>query len=123
MADKQFKFDISFTSHQIRAWKTLILMLDELGQEGLPMICNKRLNERDYGDLAGLNKDDARKKWGDEQVHIWRRSYDTQPPAAKVSKIRQNAPSPISTMTSCPGSWMVRMLSSLPTAIHCAPSS
>ncbi len=81
-----YKFDIAFTSHLIRAWKTLILILDELEQEGLPTINHKALNERDYGNLAGLNKDDARKKWGDEQVHIWRRSYETQPPGGESLK-------------------------------------
>ena len=81
-----YKFDIAFTSHLIRAWKTLILILDELGQEGLPTINHKALNERDYGDLAGLNKDDARRKWGDEQVHIWRRSYETRPPGGESLK-------------------------------------
>ena len=51
-------------------------MLDEMGQTGIPVIKNLALNERDYGDLSGLNKDDARAKWGEEQVHVWRRSYD-----------------------------------------------
>ncbi|MCP4935230.1 MAG: 2,3-bisphosphoglycerate-dependent phosphoglycerate mutase [bacterium] len=81
-----YKFDIAFTSHLIRAWKTLILILDELKQEGLPTINHKALNERDYGDLAGLNKDDARKKWGDDQVHVWRRSYKTKPPGGESLK-------------------------------------
>ena len=58
-------------------------MLDELGQSKLPVIKDQALNERDYGDLVGLNKDDARKKWGEEQVHIWRRSYDVAPPGGE----------------------------------------
>ncbi len=81
-----YKFEIAFTSHLIRSWQTLILMLDELDQEGLPTISHKAMNERDYGDLAGLNKDDARKKWGDEQVHIWRRSFDVPPPGGESLK-------------------------------------
>ena len=59
--------------------------MQELGED-IPTSENKALNERDYGDLSGLNKDDARKKWGDEQVHIWRRSYDTPPPGGESLK-------------------------------------
>ena len=77
-------FDLAFTSDLQRAQKTLTLLLAEQGQSDLPTTQNQALNERDYGDLAGLNKDDARKKWGDEQVHLWRRSYDTPPPAVKA---------------------------------------
>ena len=73
-------FDIGFTSVLTRAQHTLDLMLTELNQTGLPVKKHMALNERDYGDLSGLNKDDARKKWGEEQVHIWRRSYDVPPP-------------------------------------------
>src|SRR5882757_4730265 len=71
-------FDIAFTSVLLRAQHTLDLMLTELGQTGLPAKKHLALNERDYGDLSGLNKDDARKKWGEEQVHVWRRSYYVQ---------------------------------------------
>ena len=67
----------------MRAQNTLKLMLEELGQIGLEEHRDQALNERDYGDLSGLNKDDARKKWGEEQVHIWRRSYDTNPPGGE----------------------------------------
>jgi 2,3-bisphosphoglycerate-dependent phosphoglycerate mutase len=81
-----FQFDIAFTSVLSRAQRTLTLMLDELGQQDLETIRDQALNERDYGDLVGLNKDDARKKWGDEQVHIWRRSYDTPPPGGESLK-------------------------------------
>ncbi|MEJ2435449.1 MAG: 2,3-bisphosphoglycerate-dependent phosphoglycerate mutase, partial [Pseudolabrys sp.] len=77
------KFDLAYTSALIRAQRTLDLMLEELGQTGLPTYKDQALNERDYGDLAGLNKDDARKKWGPEQVHIWRRSYDVAPPGGE----------------------------------------
>lgn len=79
-------FDMAYTSKLIRAQKTLTLMLEELGQSNLETIEDVALNERDYGDLVGLNKDDAREKWGDEQVHIWRRSYDTPPPGGESLK-------------------------------------
>jgi 2,3-bisphosphoglycerate-dependent phosphoglycerate mutase len=81
-----FKFDIAFTSVLKRAQHTLDLMLAEIGQTGLPTKKNLALNERDYGDLSGLNKDDARKKWGEEQVHVWRRSYDVPPPGGESLK-------------------------------------
>jgi 2,3-bisphosphoglycerate-dependent phosphoglycerate mutase len=61
-------------------------MLDKLGQTDLPIIKDKALNERDYGELTGLNKDDARKRWGEEQVHIWRRSFDIAPPGGESLK-------------------------------------
>jgi 2,3-bisphosphoglycerate-dependent phosphoglycerate mutase len=76
-------FGIAFTSALKRAQRTLDIMLDEMGQTNIPVIGNQALNERDYGDLSGLNKDDARKKWGEEQVHIWRRSYDIAPPGGE----------------------------------------
>jgi 2,3-bisphosphoglycerate-dependent phosphoglycerate mutase len=80
------RFDIAFTSALIRAQRTLDLMLDELGQRSIPVVRDQALNERDYGDLSGLNKDDARRKWGEEQVHIWRRSYDVAPPGGESLK-------------------------------------
>jgi 2,3-bisphosphoglycerate-dependent phosphoglycerate mutase len=76
-------FDMAFTSVLDRAQRTLTIMLEELGQTDLPTTRDQALNERDYGDLTGLNKDDARKKWGEEQVHIWRRSYDISPPGGE----------------------------------------
>ncbi|MBV8474753.1 MAG: 2,3-bisphosphoglycerate-dependent phosphoglycerate mutase [Hyphomicrobiales bacterium] len=79
-------FDIAFTSALTRAQHTLALTLGELGQTGLPETRDQALNERDYGDLSGLNKDDARKKWGEEQVHLWRRSYDVPPPGGESLK-------------------------------------
>ena len=79
-------FDIAYTSALKRAQRTLGLMLEELGQTNIPIIKDQALNERDYGDLSGLNKDDARKKWGEEQVHIWRRSYDIAPPGGESLK-------------------------------------
>jgi len=77
------KFNVAFTSALIRAQRTLDLMLQERGQTNIPVFKDQALNERDYGDLSGLNKDDARKKWGEEQVHIWRRSYDIAPPGGE----------------------------------------
>jgi 2,3-bisphosphoglycerate-dependent phosphoglycerate mutase len=79
-------FDIAFTSVLVRAQHTLDLMLVEIAQTGLPVTRNLALNERDYGDLSGLNKNEARKKWGEEQVRIWRRSYDVQPPGGESLK-------------------------------------
>ena len=80
------KFDVAFTSALKRAQRTLDLMLTELGQTTIPIFKNQALNERDYGDLVGLNKDDAREKWGEEQVHVWRRSYDVAPPGGESLK-------------------------------------
>ena len=80
------RFDIAFTSVLKRAEETCRLVLEELGQPGLETIHDQALNERDYGDLTGLNKDDARKRWGDEQVHLWRRSYDVAPPGGESLK-------------------------------------
>lgn len=80
------KFDVAFTSALKRAQRTLDLMLTELDQTAIPIFRDQALNERDYGDLVGLNKDDARKKWGEEQVHIWRRSYDVAPPGGESLK-------------------------------------
>ena len=77
------RFDVGFTSALIRAQRSLDLMLEEMGQNDIPVFKNQALNERDYGDLSGLNKDDARKKWGAEQVHVWRRSYDVAPPGGE----------------------------------------
>ena len=79
-------FTIAFTSELMRAQKTCALLLEEQGQSDLQTIRNVALNERDYGDLSGLNKDDAREKWGEEQVHIWRRSFDTPPPGGESLK-------------------------------------
>jgi len=81
-----FRFDVAFTSALVRAQHSLDLMLEELGQKTIPVITDQALNERDYGDLSGLNKDDARAKWGEDQVHIWRRSYDVAPPGGESLK-------------------------------------
>lgn len=76
-----FVFDEGYSSVLMRANKTLDYALSELGQSDLPKHYTWRLNERHYGALQGLNKAESAKKWGDEQVHIWRRSADVQPPA------------------------------------------
>jgi 2,3-bisphosphoglycerate-dependent phosphoglycerate mutase len=76
-------FNAAFTSALVRAQRTLDLMLTEMGQSNIQVFKDQALNERDYGDLSGLNKDEARKKWGEEQVHIWRRSYDVAPPGGE----------------------------------------
>ena len=76
-------FDIGFTSALKRAQDTMSLILEEMGLSGIPVIEDAALNERDYGDLSGLNKDEARRRWSDAQVHIWRRSYDVAPPGGE----------------------------------------
>ncbi len=80
------RFDVAFTSVLVRAQHSLDLMLEEMGQKNIAVLKDQALNERDYGDLSGLNKDDARKKWGEEQVRIWRRSYDVAPPGGESLK-------------------------------------
>ncbi len=79
-------FDVAYTSALKRAQRTLDIVLDQMGQSNIPVTKNLALNERDYGDLSGLNKDDARKKWGEDQVLIWRRSYDIAPPGGESLK-------------------------------------
>jgi len=86
LRQRGYRFDVAFTSDLKRAQHTLDIMLDKLGQTDLPIIKDKALNERDYGELTGLNKDDARKRWGEEQVHIWRRSFDIAPPGGESLK-------------------------------------
>lgn len=83
LAERGFHFGVAFTSVLGRANHTLDLMKRELGIPNVETIRNAALNERDYGDLTGLNKDEARTKWGEEQVHIWRRSYDIPPPGGE----------------------------------------
>jgi 2,3-bisphosphoglycerate-dependent phosphoglycerate mutase len=83
LAARGLQFDIAYTSDLGRAQVTCQHILDAVGQPDLETVRNLALNERDYGDLSGLNKDDARAKWGEEQVHIWRRSYDIQPPGGE----------------------------------------
>jgi 2,3-bisphosphoglycerate-dependent phosphoglycerate mutase len=78
-------FDLAFTSALTRAQRTLDIILHEMGLR-IPIVRDQALNERDYGDLTGLNKDDARARWGAEQVHVWRRSYDVAPPGGESLK-------------------------------------
>ncbi|MGI9056110.1 MAG: 2,3-diphosphoglycerate-dependent phosphoglycerate mutase [Pyrinomonadaceae bacterium] len=83
-----FEFDLAYTSVLIRAIRTLNIILDEMDLMWLPVIKNWRLNERHYGNLQGLNKSEMAEKFGEEQVHIWRRSYDISPPPMEVSDER-----------------------------------
>lgn len=87
LKESGYKFDIMFTSVLLRAKRTGKLILEQMGQEDLKTFENEALNERNYGDLAGLNKDDARKKWGEDQVHKWRRSFDIAPPGGESLKM------------------------------------
>ncbi len=80
------RFDLAFTSVLKRAQRTLDLILEEVGQTNLETIADQALNERDYGELSGLNKDEARERWGEEQIHIWRRSFDVPPPGGESLK-------------------------------------
>ena len=86
ISDKDIQFDEMFTSMLFRAQDTGAIILDTINQQNIPITKNQALNERNYGSLAGLNKDDARKKWGEEQVHIWRRSFDIPPPEGESLK-------------------------------------
>lgn len=84
--ERNIKFSVMFTSALKRAQITGQMILSGIDQKHIEVIRDQALNERDYGDLAGLNKDDARKEWGEEQVHIWRRSYDVPPPGGESLK-------------------------------------
>ena len=86
IAAEDINFDIMFTSVLSRAQRTGQIILEGIKQTHINVIKNQALNERNYGSLAGLNKDDARKKWGEEQVHIWRRSFDIPPPEGESLK-------------------------------------
>src|SRR6185295_14171221 len=80
------RFECAFTSTLKRAHNTLDIILEELGQRRLPTVKAAALNERDYGELVGINKEEARKRWGAEQVHVWQRSYDIAPPGGESLK-------------------------------------
>jgi 2,3-bisphosphoglycerate-dependent phosphoglycerate mutase len=86
LRERDILFSIGFTSALIRAQRTLDIILKELGQSNVWTVKDRALNERHYGDLSGLNKDEAREKWGEEQVHLWRRSYDIPPPGGESLK-------------------------------------
>ncbi|MDO4690957.1 MAG: 2,3-diphosphoglycerate-dependent phosphoglycerate mutase [Fusobacterium sp.] len=80
LKDLGFSFDVAYTSYLKRANKTLNIVLEEMDEIYIPVYKSWRLNERHYGALTGLNKAETAKKYGDEQVHIWRRSFDIAPP-------------------------------------------
>jgi 2,3-bisphosphoglycerate-dependent phosphoglycerate mutase len=84
--EQNIRFDLMYTSMLSRAQKTGDIILGVLNHKEVPIVKNEALNERHYGSLAGLNKDDARKQWGEEQVHIWRRSFDIPPPDGESLK-------------------------------------
>lgn len=88
LRERGFTFDIAFTSVLKRAIRTLWLALDDMDLLWVPVIRDWRLNERHYGALQGLNKADMAKQFGEEQIKIWRRSYDVQPPALEVTDER-----------------------------------
>jgi 2,3-bisphosphoglycerate-dependent phosphoglycerate mutase len=81
-----YQFDFAFSSVLKRANRTMDIVLDKIGQSDLHMERNEALNERMYGDLQGMNKDEAREQFGEEQVHTWRRSYDVPPPGGESLK-------------------------------------
>ncbi|HCA43141.1 MAG TPA: 2,3-bisphosphoglycerate-dependent phosphoglycerate mutase [Bacteroidetes bacterium] len=83
---KNYKFDVAFTSALKRANRTLDIILDKINQNDISVTKDEALNERMYGDLQGLNKDETRKKFGDEQVKMWRRSFDVPPPNGESLK-------------------------------------
>ncbi|WP_029057794.1 2,3-bisphosphoglycerate-dependent phosphoglycerate mutase [Stappia stellulata] len=87
LKDMKLDFDVAYTSDLSRAQRTLTLILKELAHEDLETIRDQRLNERDYGDLTGMNKDEARERFGEDQVHIWRRSFDVPPPGGESLKM------------------------------------
>ena len=80
LREQGYEFDVAFTSVLKRAIRTLWIMLDEMDRMWIPVVRDWRLNERHYGALQGLNKAETAAKYGDEQVHVWRRSYATAPP-------------------------------------------
>ena len=86
LKERGLAFDIMFTSDLLRAQETGRIILEQMNLGHIEVIKDQSLNERNYGDLAGLNKDEARVKWGEEQVHIWRRSYDIPPPGGESLK-------------------------------------
>jgi 2,3-bisphosphoglycerate-dependent phosphoglycerate mutase len=94
LRELDYDMDIAFTSVLKRAIRTLWLMLDEMDRMWIPVVRDWRLNERHYGALQGLNKAETAAKYGDEQVHIWRRSYATPPPALEIDDARHPSHDP-----------------------------
>ena len=88
LKEKGFTFDVAFTSVLKRANQTLDYILNEMGERSIPIYRSWHLNERHYGALQGLDKSETALKYGDSQVHIWRRSYDVKPPALSDDDIR-----------------------------------
>ena len=86
LKDEKLVFDMAFTSNLRRAQNTLDIILSELKQTDIPITRANELNERDYGALTGLNKDEAKKRFGEDMVHLWRRSYDVAPPGGESLK-------------------------------------
>ena len=86
LKEENKNYSYLFTSILDRAINTADIILEELGIGQINVIRDQALNERDYGELTGLNKDAARKKWGEDQVHIWRRSFDVPPPGGESLK-------------------------------------
>tara|TARA_B100000530_G_scaffold334301_1_gene283906 strand:- start:951 stop:1547 length:597 start_codon:yes stop_codon:yes gene_type:complete len=86
LKEENKNYSYLFTSILDRAINTADIILEELGIDQINIIRDQALNERDYGELTGLNKDAARKKWGEDQVHIWRRSFDVPPPGGESLK-------------------------------------
>ena len=86
LKEQGVRFDIAFTSALKRAQRTLDIILSEMKHSDIPIVADAALNERDYGELSGLNKDEARQRWGEKQVLIWRRSFDVAPPGGESLK-------------------------------------
>ena len=95
LKEKGYKFDVAFTSVLKRANDTLYYILDELKEREIPIHYSYRLNERHYGALQGLNKDETKQKYGEEQVKLWRRSADVRPPALTKDDERYPGNNPI----------------------------
>ena len=86
LKNENLTFDVAYTSNLRRAQNTMSIILDEMGQSSVKSFRNLALNERDYGSLSGLNKDEAKKRFGEDLVHIWRRSYEIPPPGGESLK-------------------------------------
>ena len=120
---KGMTFSHAFTSHLKRAQETLRIILDTGGLGNVPVTQSSALNERHYGDLQGLNKDETAKKYGAEQVHIWRRSYDISPPGGESLKTTAERSFPTLKEVSFPRSWKGKTFWSWPTGTASGPSS
>ena len=99
LREEEYTFDIAYTSVLKRAIRTLWIVLEEMDLMWIPVVGNWRLNERHYGALQGLNKSEATKELGEEQVKLWRRSFDVPPPALKLDDPRHPSGSPVHGMS------------------------